>query len=229
MVRISQTWSAPLSNFGLSFSDDTYLPYCLTFISSGLSPAFSCDSTSSPRTHSFVPLAAYYPSLSPTPSTTLPDASSIPTTESSHDKAKPSKLSTSKRVGIGIGTGLGPPGVIFVIVLYLRRKQKRTRASPTAGDAERVIAQTKNTPPGHQSAVQPVQQYQPHSENITFPEPVNMPPSPGPSWTSGGQHMSAAPIRPYEQTNDTKIARIPQSIVAAALNSWSTPKVGQLP
>lgn len=155
MVRIFQSYSGLLS--GLSISYDRPRPYFIT-LTSGSSRTFACASTTSPRTHSYVPVAAYYASLVRSPlmtplNTPTPSAISTPITGYySNPLEKSSKLSTPAVAGIGIGAGLATSGAIAAIAICFWRKRKRGRASPTAGGAGPHPSPTNNTSQGYQSA-----------------------------------------------------------------------------
>lgn len=218
MVRIPQTSSVSLINFGLSFSANPYKPYCQTFTASGLID-FACDNTRFPGTHSFMPVSAYYKSYSNNP----PVISSSPTSRPSNSDAlyrpvKSSKLSTAGRAGIGIGVGLAILIAAAAIAFCLWQKRKRERASSPAGGAGPTMAQTNNIPQGYQSAAQPIQQYQPQSDNTKFPEPRDIPPySPAPVYTNGSQRMSTTPITPYDLTNNLNTTgKYPSPTIATA-------------
>lgn len=251
MVRIPQTCSVLLSDFRLSSSVNPYTPYCLTITSLGFSSQFSCGTTNFPRTHSFVPLAAYssssisFPSISLDKSTIPASRRPLPTRDpiSEPTGKKKFKLPHSAKAGIGSGAGLVTLAVIALIAFCLRKKRKGAHVSPTYGGAGPVMAQTNNTPQGYQSAAQPVQQqyqpqpqayrgaaqpnqqqyqpqpqgyqnaaqpiqqYQPQLNNTSLPDSADVPPYPAPVYTSGSQHISAAPIPPNEPTSDTKTSR----------------------
>lgn len=160
-----------------------------------------------------MPVPAYYSALIKTPSITFPNTpTQTPTTTISSTPfsppiiiyapllpAKSSELSTPAVVGISIGAGLATLGVIAIIVICFWRKRKRGRASPIAGGAGPDLAATYNGSQGYQSAGQSVQQYQPQADNTKFPEPGDIRPySPAPVYTSGGQHMSHAPVSSYD-------------------------------
>lgn len=171
--------------------------------------SFGCDSTRFPGIHSWVPVGAFYSSLNE--NTHITTSSSSPVSTSTRpvksSEVKSSELSTPARAGIGIGVGLAILIAAAAIAFCLWQKRKRERASTTAGGAGPAMAQTNNIPQGYQSAAQPVQQYQPQSDITKLPEPGDAPPySPAPVYTNGGQHMSAAPITPYDLTNSPNTA-----------------------
>lgn len=93
--------------FSLSFSSSSANPYCNSLITYGLIPQFFCAATSYPRIHSFVPIAAYYSSLSATSSIILPNTSPAKTTATaitpddsdSRHKAK-SRLPSPQKLGL---------------------------------------------------------------------------------------------------------------------------------
>lgn len=218
MVRIPQTSSVSLINFGLSFSANSYVPYCQTFTASGMI-SFGCDNTRFPGTHSFMPVSAYYASYSKNP----PVISSSPTSRPSNSDAlyspvKSSKLSTPARAGIGVGVGLAILIAAAAIAFCLWQKRKRERASSPAGGAGPTMAQTNNIPQGYQSATQPVQQYHPQPDNTKVPEPGDIPPySPAPVYTNGSQRMSTTPITPYDLTNNpNNTSKYPSPTIATA-------------
>ena len=202
-------------------SSDPSQPFCLTITSSGLGQIFGCDTTSFPRTHSFVPVAAYYSSHSTAPSISSTSATTIPyykpNSNSNSTGKKKSKLPSSAKAGIGTGVGLITLAVIAAIAFCLRQKRKQAHVSPTDGGAGPVMAQTNNKLQGYQNAAQPVPQYQPQVENTKFPDSAGIPPYPAPVYTSGSQQISAAPVPPNEPRSDTKIAnQYPSSTVTPA-------------
>ena len=217
-------------------SSDPSQPFCLTITSSGLGQIFGCDTTSFPRTHSFVPVAAYYSSHSTAPSISSTSATTIPyykpNSNSNSTGKKKSKLPSSAKAGIGTGVGLITLAVIAAIAFCLRQKRKQAHVSPTDGGAGPVMAQTNNMPQGYQNAAQPVQQqyqpqpiqqYQPQLDNTKFPDSADIPPySPAPVYTSGSQQISAAPIPPNEPRSDTKIANQYPSSTGRAASPLST-------
>lgn len=161
-----------------------------------------------------MPVASYYSSYNKntpinTPATKITSSPiSMPTnSDDFYRPVKPNKLSTPARAGIGIGGGLAILIAAAALAFFLLQKRKRQRASSTAGGAGPAMAQTNNIPQGYQSAAQPVQQQQPQPDNTKFPEPGDIPPySPAPVYTSSGQHMSAAPITPYDLTKNPNTA-----------------------
>lgn len=172
-----------------------------------------------------MPVAAYYSSYSKNTPTNSPATkiSNSPTSTPSNSDAlyrpvKSSKLSTPARAGIGIGGGLAILIAAAAIAFCLWQKRKRERASSPAGGAGPVMAQTNTIPQGCQSAAQPVQQYQPQSNNTKFPEPGDIPPySPAPVYTNGSQRMSTTPNTPYDLTNNPNTTgKYPSPTIATA-------------
>ena len=181
-------------------SSDPDQPFCLTITSSGLGKIFGCDTTSFPRTHSFVPVAAYYLSHSTAPSITSTSATTkpyyTPNSNSNSTGKKKSKLPSSAKAGIGTGVGLITLAVIAAIAFCLRQKRKRAHVSPTDGGAGPVMAQTNNKHQGYQNAAQPVQQqYQPQPQGYQgAAQPVQQ-----------GYQNAAQPVQQYQpQVDNTK-------------------------
>ena len=172
VVRIPHICSVFWSDFNLS-SSNAATPYCNSITSYGSIPQFFCAGTSYPRSHSFVPIAAYYSSFSATSSIILPGtspakptATAITYDDSNSRPKKKTGLSKAEKAGIGSAVGLVTFAIISFLGFCFRRRRNRAHVSPTAaGGPKPVMAQTKKTPQNSQSAAQPVQQqYQPQPQ-----------------------------------------------------------------
>lgn len=169
MVRNSNSYSVLLSDLRISSSSSRNYPYCYKLTSFGLSPQYGCAATSFPRTHSLLPIAAYYSSLSTTPQTTFPYSypPQTPTTTTTHSRTPTPiidndsgkfKLPKSAKAGIGSAVGLVALAVIAVLCFFFRRRRNRAHASPTDGGVEPAMVQINDTPKNDQSAAQILQQ-----------------------------------------------------------------------